>query len=155
MANMGFRRLAYVGVFCILALLCCGCTSAPPVIIDTTAVDGIILDLSGTAGTIETQTITVYETVTKYVTDPKAMAEIDAEFSTLRASITHLKTIPGDLSRVHAIEVGKLGSEIVRLAPFEVKLERVTGQRNTLFFVCVSLVLVIGCAIVLKLKGWP
>lgn len=137
-----------------------GCPSAPPVIIDTPGTDGLIVDLTDNAGTIETQVVTVYETVTKliYQASPEDKAKVEREFGAALLSITKERATIKELARVHALEIGKIaekyGTEIARLAPFEPLYEKVKGQRNTLVFVCVSLLLVIGGGIILKLKGW-
>lgn len=133
-----------------------GCPSVPPVIVDTTDADALIIDVADTAGTIEVQTITVYETVTKliYNASPEEKAMVESQFAAIRKSVAHLRGLPAQLIEAFGAKARSDGAEIARLRPFEPKAEKMEGQRNTLFFVCVSLVLVIGCGIILKLKGW-
>ena len=80
------RRLGRFIALCALGIALVGCASTP-VVIDTTEVDGVILDVSDTAGTIETQTVTVYETVKEIIHDatPEQKAKIEKEFADLRA----------------------------------------------------------------------
>ena len=148
------RRLGrFIALFA-LGIALVGCASTP-VVIDTTEVDGVILDVSDTAGTIETQTVTVYETVKEIIHDatPEQKAKIEKEFADLRASITHLKGLPAELARVHAIEVGKLSSEIARLQPFEVEVGKVKGQRNTAWAIIAGIAALVAVAVFLKVKG--
>ena len=149
--------MAHACIFSGALLVLMGCHSAPPAIIDTTAVDTIITDIAGTAGTIETQTVTVYETVTKllYQASPEDRAKVEKEFGNLRNSIAYLKTLPVELARVHAVEIGKLAAEIARLQPYEVDAEKAKGQRNNLFFIALSLLLIIGFGVYAKIKGFP
>jgi len=127
---MNERRTISVLAFCalVLVLALCSCQSNPAVI-DTTGVDTVIVDLADTAGTIETQTITVYQTVKEYIKDPEQLAKVTAEVDKLNASITHLKTIAPELARVHAVEIGKLATEIARLQPFEVEAEKESAKK--------------------------
>lgn len=152
-----------VGIFlfaCALFVLA-GCGSAPAVVIETPGTDELIVNLADNAGTIETQIVTVRETVTKYLyqLSPEQKAEIDRQFGAAQLSITKERATIKELARIHALEKGamskKYGDEIARLAPFEPKYEKAKGQRNTLFFVCVSLVLIIGFGIYAKIKGFP
>ena len=154
--DVGRKRLAIFFIAICFGLMFVGCHSAPA-IIDSSAVDAIAIDLAGTAGTIETQTVTVYETVTKliYQSSPEDRAKVEREFNALKASITHLKTIAPELSRVHAIEAGKLAAEIARLQAIEPKYERVKGQRNTIAFGCLPLILIIGFGLFVRIKGFP
>ena len=125
----GNRQVSILGVCLIVCLLAlCSCQSNPAVI-DTTGVDTVIVDLADTAGTIETQTVTVYQTVKEYIKDPEQLAKVTAEFDKLNASITHLKTIPKELARVHAVEIGKLAAEIARLQPFEIEAEKERAKK--------------------------
>lgn len=156
--NHGRRRrfvLACVVVW--VVLICSGCPSAPPVIIDTTDVDGIIVDVTGTAGTIETQTVTVYQTVEKliYSASPEEKALVEKQFNDLRASITHLKTLGPELARVHAIEVGKMAQEIARLVPFEIEAEKQKAAKWRAYGIAGILAALIVIGVVLKLKGFP
>lgn len=127
---MNERRTISVLAFCalVLVLALCSCQSNPAVI-DTAGVDTVIVDLADTAGTIETQTVTVYQTVKEYIKDPAELAKVTAEFNKLNASITHLKTIAPELARVHAVEIGKLAAEIARLQPFEVEAEKESAKK--------------------------
>lgn len=154
--NVGRERLVILLFVCWCALVCVGCASAPAVI-DTSPIDTIAVDLAGTAGSIETQTVTVYETVTKliYQASPEDRAKVEREFNELRASIAHLKTIAPELARVHAVEAGKLGAEIARLQAIEPKYERIKGQRNTLAFGCLPLIIIIGFGVFVRIKGFP
>lgn len=146
------RRLGRLIVVLALGLALAGCASAP-VVIDTTEVDGVILDVSDTAGTIETQTVTVYETVKEYIKDPAELAKVAAEFDKLNASIAHLKTLPAELASAHAVEVGKLSKEIARLQPFEVEVVKVKGQRNTAWAIIAGILALVAVAVFLKIKG--
>ena len=154
--DVGRKRLVIFLLVISVWIVFTGCPSAPAVI-DTSPIDAIAVDLAGTAGTIETQTVTVYETVTKliYQASPEDRAKVEREFNELRASITHLKTIAPELARVHAVEAGKLASEIARLQAIEPKYERVKGQRNTLAFGCIPLILIIGVGLFVRIKGFP
>ena len=156
---MNERRRRSVLVFCsvLLVLACCGCPSAPPVIIDTTDVDGIIVDVSDTAGDIEVQTIMVYQTVEKliYNASPEEKALVDKQFIELRATISHLKTLGPELARIHAIEVGKLAQELARLAPFEIEAEKQKAAKWRAYALAGILAAVVGIGVVLKLKGFP
>jgi hypothetical protein len=156
--NHGRRRrfvLACVVVW--VVLVCSGCPSAPPVIIDTTDVDTTIVDVTDTAGTIETQTVTVYQTVEKliYSASPEEKALVEKQFNDLRASITHLKTLGPELARVHAIEVGKMAQEIARLVPFEIEAEKQKAAKWRAYGIAGILAALIVIGVVLKLKGFP
>ena len=76
------------------------------------------------------QTVTVYQTVEKliYNASPEEKALVEKQFTELRATISHLKTLGPELARVHAIEVGKLAQELARLAPFEVEGRETKGR---------------------------
>lgn len=118
------------GIVILLACVCivalCSCATQSAVVIDTTPVDNVILDVSDTAGEIETQVITVHDTITKviYEASPEDKAKIEKQFTELYLSIAHLKTLPTGLARLHAVEIGKLAIEIARLQPFEVESEK-------------------------------
>jgi len=144
---MNERRTISVLAFCalVLVLALCSCQSNPAVI-DTTGVDTVIVDLADTAGTIETQTVTVYQTVKEYIKDHAELAKVTAEFDKLNASITHLKTIPKELARVHAVEKGKLAAEIARLRPFEVEAEKERAKKWRAYaaLAIVSVLILIG-----------
>lgn len=150
---MNERRTISVLAFCalVLVLALCSCQSNPAVI-DTTGVDTVIVDLADTAGTIETQTVTVYQTVKEYIKDPEQLAKVTAEFDKLNASITHLKTIAPELARVHAVEVGKLASEIARLRPFEVEAEKERAKKWRAYaaLAIVSVLILIGAYLKVK-----
>jgi hypothetical protein len=135
----------------VLVLALCSCQSNPAVI-DTTAVDTVIVDLADTAGTIETQTVTVYQTVKEYIKDHAELAKVTAEFDKLNASITHLKTLPKELARVHAVEKGKLASEIARLQPFEVEAEKERAKKWMAYaaLAIVSVMILIGAYLKVK-----
>ena len=148
----GNRQVSILGVCLIVCLLAlCSCQSAPAVI-DTTGVDTVIVDLADTAGTIETQTVTVYQTVKEYIKDPEQLAKVTAEFDKLNASITHLKTIPPELARVHAVEKGKLAAEIARLQPFEVEAEKERAKKWMAYaaLAIVSVMILIGAYLKVK-----
>ena len=148
----GNRQVSILGICLIICLLAlCSCQSVPAVI-DTTAVDTVIVDLADTAGTIETQTVTVYQTVKEYIKDPEQLAKVTAEFDKLNASITHLKTIAPELARVHAVEIGKLAAEIARLQPFEVEAEneRAKKWRAYAALAIVSILILIGAYLKVK-----
>ena len=136
---------------CLLVLALCSCQSAPAVI-DTTGVDTVIVDLADTAGTIETQTVTVYQTVKEYIKDTEQLAKVTAEFDKLNASVTHLKTIAPELARVHAVEIGKQASEIARLQPFEVEAEKERAKhwRAYAALAIVSVLILIGAYLKVK-----
>lgn len=156
--NHGRRTALILGFCSLLCLLACsGCPSAPPVIIDTTDVDGIIVDVTDTAGDIEVQTVTVYQTVEKliYNASPEEKALVEKQFTELRATISHLKTLGPELARVHAIEVGKLAQELARLAPFEVEAEKQKAAKWRAYALAGILAAVVGIGVVLKLKGFP
>ncbi len=150
---MNERRTISVLAFCalVLVLALCSCQSNPAVI-DTTAVDTVIVDLADTAGTIETQTVTVYQTVKEYIKDPEQLAKVTAEFDKLNASITYLKTIPKELARVHAVEIGKQASEIARLQPFEVEAEKERAKKWMAYaaLAIVSVLILIGAYLKVK-----
>jgi len=142
----GRRKVFVLGICaCLLVLALCACQSAPAVI-DTTGVDTVIVDLADTAGTIETQTVTVYQTVKEYIKDPEQLAKVTAEVDKLNASITHLKTLPKELARVHAVEIGKLAAEITRLQPFEVEAEKERAKKWRAYaaLAIVSILILIG-----------
>jgi hypothetical protein len=153
------RRTATLLVFCSLLCLLAfvGCPSAPPVIIDTTGVDSVIVDVADTAGTIEMQTVTVYQTVEKliYSASPEEKALVEKQFNDLRASITHLKTLGPELARVHAVEVGKMAQEIARLVPFEIEAEKQKAAKWRAYGIAGILAALIVIGVVLKLKGFP
>jgi len=150
---MNERRTISVLAFCalVLVLALCSCQSNPAVI-DTTGVDTVIVDLADTAGTIETQTVTVYQTVKEYIKDHAELAKVTAEFDKLNASITHLKTIPKELARVHAVEKGKLAAEIARLRPFEVEAEKERAKKWIAYaaLAIVSVLILIGAYLKVK-----
>ena len=148
----GRRKVSFLAVCtCLLVLAFSSCQSAPAVI-DTTGVDTVIVDLADTAGTIETQTVTVYQTVKEYIKDPEQLAKVTAEFDKLNASITHLKTIPKELARVHAVEIGKLAAEIARLRPFEVEAEKESAKKWRAYaaLAIVSILILIGAYLKVK-----
>ena len=148
----GRRKVSVLAVCtCLLVFAFSSCQSAPAVI-DTTGVDTVIVDLADTAGTIETQTVTVYQTVKEYIKDPEQLAKVTAEFDKLNASITHLKTIAPELARVHAVEIGKLAAEIARLQPFEVEAEneRAKKWRAYAALAIVSILILIGAYLKVK-----
>ncbi len=148
----GRRKVSFLAVCtCLLVFAFSSCQSAPSVI-DTTAVDTVIVDLADTAGTIETQTITVYQTVKEYIKDPEQLAKVTAEVDKLNASITHLKTLPKELARVHAVEIGKLATEIARLRPFEVEAEKERAKKWMAYaaLAIVSVMILIGAYLKVK-----
>lgn len=142
----------------LLALFCSfafsGCQSVPAVVIDTTPVDNVILDVSNTAGDIEAQVITVHDTVTKviYESSHEDKEKIEKQFSELYQSIAHLKTLPSELSRVHAIEIGKLANEIARLKPFEVETEKQKSAKWRAYSIIGILAVLIAVFVFLKGK---
>lgn len=111
---------------CVCALALCSCATHPAVVIDTTDVDTAIVDIGDTAGTIETQTITVYQTVEKliYTASPEEKALVKKQFADLQLSETKLRAMIPELARLHGVEIGKLSKEIARLQPFEVESEK-------------------------------
>lgn len=119
-------RTIFTIVVILFSLLFNSCATQPAVIIDTTPVDNVILDVSDTAGDIETQVITVHDTITKviYEASSEDKAKIEKQFTELYLSIAHLKTLPSELARLHSVEIGKLAAEIKRLQPFEVESEK-------------------------------
>lgn len=139
---------------CLCAFAFSGCQSVPAVVIDTTPVDNVILDVSDTAGDIEAQVITVHDTVTKVISESSQedKEKIEKQFSELYQSIAHLKTLPSELSRVHAIEVGKLASEISRLKPFEVETEKQKSAKWRAYSIIGILAVLIAVYIFLKVK---
>ena len=148
----GRRKVSVLAVCtCLLVFAFSSCQSAPAVI-DTTRVDTVIVDLADTAGTIETQTVTVYQTVKEYIKDPEQLAKVTAEFDKLNASITHLKTIAPELARVHAVEIGKLATEIARLQPFEVEAEKERAKKWMAYaaLAIVSVMILIGAYLKVK-----
>ena len=149
----GRRKVFVLGICATLCLLACISCAGTPAVIDTTAVDAVIVDLADTAGTIETQTVTVYQTVKEYIKDPAELAKVQAEFDKLNASITHLKTLGPELARVHAVEVGKLAAEISRLQPFEVEAEKEKAAKWQAYAIIAGLVSLIAAGVFLKLRG--
>lgn len=122
----GFRRLACLIFFGCALFLLNGCCTAPEGIIDTTAVDGIIVDLADNAGTIETQIVTVYKTVQE---NPENKALIEKQFGAALLSAAKQKALVLELSRVHAVEIGKAAARIAYLEPFEVETEKEKAKK--------------------------
>lgn len=148
----GRRKVFVLGICATLCLLACISCAGAPAVIDTAAVDTAIVDLADTAGTIETQTVTVYQTVKEYIKDPEELAKVAAEFDKLNASIAHLKTIAPELARVHAVEVGKLATEIARLQPFEVEAEKQKAGKWRAYAALAVVGIVILIGVYLKVK---
>lgn len=148
----GRRKVFVLGLCATLCLLAFSSCAGTPAVIDTTAVDTVIVDLADTAGDIETQTVTVYQTVKEYIKDPAELAKVTAEFDKLNASITHLKTIAPELARVHAVEVGKLATEIARLQPFEVEAEKERAKKWRAYaaLAIVSVLILVGAYLKVK-----
>jgi hypothetical protein len=150
----GRRKVFVLGICATLCLLAFSSCAGTPAVIDTTAVDTVIVDLADTAGDIETQTVTVYQTVKEYIKDPAELAKVTAEFDKLNASIAHLKNLPAELARVHAVEVGKLAAEISRLQPFEVEAEKQKSGKWQAYAIIAGLVSLISAGVFLKLRGF-
>ena len=149
----GNRQVSLLAICsCLLVLAFSSCQSVPAVV-DTTGVDTVIVDLADTAGDIETQTVTVYQTVKEYIKDPAELAKVQAEFDKLNSSITRLKAIPPELARVHAVEIGKLAKEIARLQPFEVEAEKERAAKWQAYAIIALLASAIAAAVFLKVRG--
>jgi hypothetical protein len=150
----GRRKVFVLGICATLCLLAFSSCAGTPAVIDTTGVDTVIVDLADTAGDIETQTVTVYQTVKEYIKVPEDLAKVTAEFDKLNSSITHLKNLPAELARVHAVEVGKLAAEISRLQPFEVEAEKQKSGKWQAYAIIAGLVSLIAAGVFLKLRGF-
>ena len=152
---MNERRTISVLAFCalVLVLALCSCQSNPAVI-DTTAVDTVIVDLADTAGTIETQTVTVYQTVEKliYTASPEEKTLVKKQFADLQLSETKLRAMIPELARLHGVEIGKLSKEIARLQPFEVEAEKERAKKWMAYaaLAIVSILILIGAYLKVK-----
>ena len=150
----GRRKVSFLAVCtCLLVFAFSSCQSAPAVI-DTTGVDTVIVDLADTAGTIETQTVTVYQTVKEIIKDASQedKAKVDAGFNAVFASNTKLKALIPELARVHGIEIGKLGARIAYLQPFEVEAEKERAKKWMAYaaLAIVSILILIGAYLKVK-----
>lgn len=137
----GFRRLACVVFFGCALFLLNGCCTAPGGIIDTTAVDGIIVDLADNAGTIETQIVTVYKTVQE---NPENKALIEKQFGAALLSAAKQKWLILELSRVHATEVGRYAARIAYLEPFELETEKEKAKKWRAYALATGLFFIIA-----------
>jgi hypothetical protein len=150
------RSSAVVAILaCLSVFALCNCATRQAIVIDTTAVDSVITDMAETTGTIETQTITIHDTVTKIIhsASDEEKALVEKQFSELEKSITYLKTLPSELARVHAVEIGKLSTEIARLQPYEVEAEKQkAGKWKAYSLLAILLVSVAGYVLFRVLK---
>lgn len=145
--------MAHACVFFGCLLLLVGCHTAPPVVVDTTtAADAIIVDIADTAGTIEVQTVTVYETVTKLIHEasPEDKAKVEEEFSALRKTIVYLRSLPARVIQENGAKVRADAAEIARLRPFEPEVEKQKAAKWRAYMIIAFLIAGIGMFIGLK-----
>ena len=148
----GHRQMAHTCLFLGCLFLLMGCHTAPPVIVDTTTADAIIVDIADTAGTIEVQTVTVYETVTKLIHDmsPEDKAKVEAEFSALRKTIVYLRSLPARVIQENGAKARADAAEISRLRPFEPEVEKQKAAKWRAYMIIAFLVAGIGMFIGMK-----
>ena len=138
----------------LLSLCFISCASVPTDMFDTTGVDNVIVDLADNAGTIEVQTVTVYETVMKliYQDIPENKARVEAQFNAVLLSVTKEKALVKELARVHAIEVGRATARIAYLAPFEIECEKERARKWKAYALLAFTVTMIACYFFIKTK---
>lgn len=130
----------------------CSCVTSPAVVIDTTDVDTAIIGAMDTAGELEKQTVTIYQTVEKliYKASPEEKELVRKQFAEKQLSETKLKASINEIARLHGIEIGKLSSELKRLQPFEVESEKQKAQKWRAYALLGILSTVIAAYIAIK-----
>lgn len=148
----GHGQMAHACVFFSCLLLLMGCHTAPPVVVDTTAADAIIVDIADTAGTIEVQTVTVYETVTKLIHEasPEDKARVEEEFNALRKTIAYLRSLPAQVVQENGAKARADAAEIARLRPFEPECEKQKAAKWRAYMIVAFLIAGIGMFVGLK-----